>query len=399
MRVALLQNFVAPYRVSLYERLAARITALKVFVSTPMESDRNWKVEWGTLDVVVQKNLTLHMSARHAIGFKRFLQVHIPYDMIPQLWSFRPDVAISVELGLRSLQAVIYKLLRPSSQLMLWCKLSEHTERSWGLPRRLLRRFLLAQADGVMVNGESGARYIASFGVPDNRIFRVNQPVDVSAFANSPRTRPDDARLRLLCCGVLTSRKGVLPFLTQLSAWASAHPDTPLEIWWLGDGNLRPTLESFPCSPNLTQQFIGHVQYAELPHWYSQMDILVFPTLLDEWGLVVNEAMASGLPILGSIYAQAVTELVTEGETGWVFDPCSTVSVQSALDRLFQTSPDSLAAMRANARQRIAQLTPETTALKIMQAIRVITGDGSLKKEPVGKMASETSPGVSAQNG
>jgi len=85
MRVALLQNFVAPYRVPLYERLRARVDELRVFVSTPMESDRDWKVDWGTLDVVVQKNITLMRRHRDVLGFHRILQIHVPYDTVPQL--------------------------------------------------------------------------------------------------------------------------------------------------------------------------------------------------------------------------------------------------------------------------------------------------------------------------
>ena len=374
MRVALLQNFVAPYRVPLYEHLRDRVAELKIFVSTPMESDRSWRVEWGTLDVVVQKNVTLRKRSRDVIGFTRQLQLHFPYDTIFQLWRYRPDTVISVELGLRSLQVVLYKMLRPSTRLLLWCKLSEHSERGWGATRRLLRQFLLSRADGVLVNGESGARYIAGFGIADARIFRINQPVDIARFAHAPRQRSEASGTRLMCCGTLSTRKGVLPFLRQLDLWARAHPEAALELWWLGGGEMRTALESFTCPPHLVQRFIGEVDYADLPAWYSQVDILVLPSLLDEWGLVVNEAMAAGLPVMGSIYAQAVTELVSDGVTGWIFDPVSAPSAQAALDRLHATTPDQLVRMRQSARDRIACLTPQTAAAKIIDALDTVRG-------------------------
>jgi glycosyltransferase involved in cell wall biosynthesis len=369
MRVVLLQNFVAPYRVPLYERLRERVSEFKVLISTPMEPDRPWKAEWGTVDVEVQQNVTVHRTVRDLGGFTRTLQVHFPYDTLPRLWRSHPDAVISVELGLRSLQVAIYKMLRPRTGLLIWCKLSEHTERSWGGFRRMLRRFILAKADGVLVNGESGARYIMRYGVPDARIFRINQPVDIGMFTNVVRQRPETARTRLLCSGTLAARKGPVPFLRHLDTWCRAHPADELEIWWLGDGELRPELEAFVCAPNLTQRFIGAVPYAELPEWYAQTDILAFPSLLDEWGLVVNEAMASGLPVIGSIYAQAVTELVEDGVTGWVFDPASDVSVRDALDRMHATSPEELVQMREVARRRIATLTPETAAAKMFDAL------------------------------
>lgn len=373
MRVALLQNFVAPYRVSLYEKLCEHIHTLKVFVSTPMEIDRKWKVEWGSLDVVVQKNITIYKKKFDISGFVRTLQIHIPYDTIVQLWRFQPDAVISVELGMRSLQVVIYKIIRPSTRLLIWCKLSEHSESQWGRWRFLLRKFLISHADGILVNGESGARYIAKFEIPDSRVFRINQPVDISKFINVKRTRSDIECVRLLCCGVLSARKGVLPFLKQLDIWTRAHPSIVIELWWLGSGELRSKLEMFPTNSNLTQRFIGEVPYDDLPDWYSKVDVLAFPTLLDEWGLVVNEAMASGLPVLGSIYAQAVTELVTEGVTGWIFDPKLDFSVQDALDRMYKISPSELIRMRQAARNRISVLTPTTAAAKIFDALKTIS--------------------------
>lgn len=389
MRVALLQNFIAPYRIPLYERLRDRGAALKVFVSTPMESDRDWKVDWGTLDVVVQKNVTLHRKHRDPLGFVRRLQIHIPYDTIAQLWRFRPSAVISVELGPRTLQAAIYKMLRPSTRFLIWCKLSEHSERGWGKIRHALRRFLLARADCVLVNGESGARYVARFGVPDADIVRINQPVDVAMFSAVKRERQETQATRLLCCGVLSARKGVVPFLQQLDVWARTHPARPLELWWLGDGELRPALEGFACAPNLAQRFLGAVPYADLPNWYSQTDILAFPTLLDEWGLVVNEAMASGLPVLGSLYAQAVTELVDEGVNGWIFDPTDDASVQAALDKVFTTPPDELVRMREAARARIAALTPDTAAAKIFEALHSLLNDGeaATSRSPLAALA------------
>ena len=369
MRVALLQNFVAPYRVPLYERLRDRLTAFRVFVSTPMESDRSWQVDWGTLDVVVQRNLTIRRHSRDQMGFTRLLRVHFPFDTIPQLWRYRPDAVISVELGLRTLQVVLYKMLRPSTRLIIWCKLSEHTERSWGFARMALRRFLLSKADKVMVNGESGARYIERLGVPDSQIARINQPVDISLFTTVKRVRPATARTRMLCCGTMTARKGVVPFLRQVDQWARRHSDTLIEIWWLGGGPLRAELEAFLSAPNLSQRFIGEVQYSELPAWYAEVDILAFPTLLDEWGLVVNEAMAAGLPVMGSLYAQAVTELVEDGITGWIFDPTNDASAHRALDRLHSVPAQKLAAMREAAQKRIGRLTPDFTAEKIFELL------------------------------
>ena len=121
--------------------------------------------------------------------------------------------------------------------------------------------------------------------------------------------------------GRLVELKGVQPFLKALAAWASNHRDRKVEFWITGDGPLRAALSTFAGPPNLEIRMLGHVSYDHLPKIYGQCGILAFPSLADEWGMVVIEAMASGMPVLGSIYSQAVEELVSDGETGWTFNP------------------------------------------------------------------------------
>ncbi len=373
MRVALLTNFIAPYRVSVLEALRDRVGDLRVLVCTRMERDRSWVVDWGSLDVVVQRTLTFRPQRRDMFGLSRRSEVHVPYDSLEQLRRWAPDVVISGELGARSLQAAAYCTLRPDVPLLIWATLSEHTEKAWGTLRLLLRQVILRRADGVLVNGESGARYIRRFGLPDQHIFRINQPVDIDRFAAIPRQRPETLCTRLLYSGMLTEHKGVRRFATQLAAWARANPSRAVEIWWLGDGALRPWLEGQTLPGNLTQRLCGAVQYGEVAGFYAQCDALVLPSMRDEWGLVVNEALASGLPVLGSIYSQAVEELVEEGRTGWVFDPLVDASAFNALDRMFATTAIGTSSMRMTARRRISTLTPASAADRIADAIADVT--------------------------
>lgn len=377
MRVALLMNFIAPYRLKLLEALRDRVDELRVFISTPMESDRAWDVDWGTLDVTVQRNVTVRRPYRDEFGFSRELQIHVPYDTLPQLSRYAPNIVISGELGARSVQAATWRALHPKSSLLIWGTLSEHSERGWGRLRRLTRRAILRRADGALVNGESGARYIHSFGMPDQSIFRINQPVDVSLFFSKPRRRPDASMSRLLHVGSLTGRKGLTGFISALGEWGRRNPARSLEVWWLGDGEQRAELEGAPLPSNISQRFLGNVPYAALPDFYADADILFFPTLLDEWGLVVNEAMAAGLPVLGSIYSQAVEELVQDGENGWVFDPLTKASTLAALDRVFATPPEHLAAMRDAARRRVTGLTPAAAGERIVRAARQVADRAS----------------------
>ena len=132
---------------------------------------------------------------------------------------------------------------------------------------------------------------------------------------------------------------------------------------------LRAALEAFPAVENLTLHFAGSLPYDKLPSIYSEADIFVLPTLADTWGVVVNEALAAGLPVLGSVRAQAVEELVIDGVNGWTFDPSRPSEIYAAINRSMQTAGEQFHAMRAKAQARALALTPDDVARMIDDAI------------------------------
>ena len=119
-------------------------------------------------------------------------------------------------------------------------------------------------------------------------------------------------------------------------------------------------------------KLIGRVEYSELPKYYAQVGVFVFPTYKDEWGLVINEALASGLPVIGSIYSQAVEELVAEGENGWLFKTDNSTEIFEALERFYKTSKQGLNFMREASRKRVQQISPNFAAQKMAKSISEI---------------------------
>lgn len=92
-------------------------------------------------------------------------------------------------------------------------------------------------------------------------------------------------------------------------------------------------------------------------------------TLADSWGLVVNEAMAAGLPILGSIRSQAVEDLVLDGTSGWIFNPDDHNQVFAALYAALSHSRTELAEIGERGRKIAHTLNPRHAADKTMLAI------------------------------
>lgn len=376
VRLALLTNFIPPYRVPLFRELQARLGEFQVLISTPMERDRPWHPEWAGLAVTVQQTVTITRRHAHPHGFAERTPLHIPYDTLWRLRSMSPDVVIAGELGFRTVQALAYcRWLASRTKLIVWATLSEVTELARGEIRRLLRGYVISRADALLVNGASGQRYVRSFGVSTRRIFTAPYTTEMKPFQAVSLERAPECRRRLLYCGQLIERKGLHPFVTTLSEWAERHSDRRVELWFLGDGPLGPALEHLSRPPNMVLRFLGNVPYNQLAIWYKQVGVLAFPTLADEWGLVVNEALAAGVPVLGSLYSQAVEELVRDGENGWTFRPDRAEELSSALDQALSLPDLEFEAMRARARRSVEHLTPAFAAGRILDAVRFVLTD------------------------
>lgn len=117
-----------------------------------------------------------------------------------------------------------------------------------------------------------------------------------------------------------------------LSLGPHATSNEFLEPWPLviaGDGPLYASIARRISEQSLTEyiHLIGHQSYNELPTLYASAGALVFPSLSETWGLVVNEAMAAGLPVLVSENVGCHPDLIREGINGWTFNPTDVVQL------------------------------------------------------------------------
>ena len=120
---------------------------------------------------------------------------------------------------------------------------------------------------------------------------------------------------------------------------------------FIGDGPLRPSLEA--AAPRDGVHFVGFVNQADLPRHYAMCDVLALPSVFEPRGLVVNEAMACGLPVVASDRIGAVGDLVRDGENGLVFPAGDAAALADRLDRI--VGDDALRArMAARSREIIA---------------------------------------------
>jgi glycosyltransferase involved in cell wall biosynthesis len=177
--------------------------------------------------------------------------------------------------------------------------------------------------------------------------------------------------------GSLSERKGVSVMVEGAALWGKRHPEARLRLLIVGDGPERERVRGVTVPSNVDLEYAGAVAYEELPGWYARAGIAIFPTRGDEWGLVVNEATAAGIPVLGSEYAQAVDELIEDGVNGWRFRPDDADQVAVAIERALATPTTTLNEMRARARQTGSAITPQVSAEKILALLHTVSKPGS----------------------
>jgi glycosyltransferase involved in cell wall biosynthesis len=370
LKVANLVNIIHPADRQIYLELSRRVGKLKNFVSSPLGLHGIEKSDWDSLDACLQKTVTIRRPQRHPLRFDEQVVVLIPWDTLGQLKAFRPDVILTHEAGFRSLLSVLYaRKKQPRVPVVLSVGMTGHTEQGRGRLRNVLRRWLLRQVDVIAVNGSATARYVVGLGADPARIFWTPYVTLPQSSARGPATRGAEAAHRLLYVGQFIERKGLVPFVEAMARWAEAHPTRQVEFWLVGSGPLEGKLRSLPLPGNVRLRWLGRLGPSEIAERYAQAGIFALPTLADEWGLVVNEAMASALPILGSVYSQAVEELCEDGRTGWTFRPDVPGETEHALDAALNTSVDRLDEMRAAARERVTHLTAHYAADRIVDAI------------------------------
>jgi glycosyltransferase involved in cell wall biosynthesis len=150
---------------------------------------------------------------------------------------------------------------------------------------------------------------------------------------------------------------------------SSAEGVVPWRLVILGDGEERENLEHLVAKENIAGTTLaGFRQIEDLPAYYGLASTFIHPALQEQWGLVVNEAMASGLPVLVSERCGCVPELIREGENGFAFDPEDAEALAELMLRYASGEVD-LSALGEAARCHMRQWGPDRFAQGMCDAV------------------------------
>jgi glycosyltransferase involved in cell wall biosynthesis len=328
-KLSLLVNMISPARIPLYSALADRFD-LQILHGGTEDNRPGWQsVEQSLPNAHVKRAWGWQIPRFRKTAGKLFdnQYTHITPGYIWHLLRFRPDAIVANEMGLRSLIALAYgtAFRKP---VWIWWGGTLHTERQAGFVRRALRAVFARWTNHWISYGWTSTEYLRSIGVPDERILEIQNAVDERRFA-APAIPAFDIAPQpvLLHVGQLIARKGVEPLFH--AAAALQQEGLHFSLLLVGNGPEKQNLERLAAELELANiQFAPALPPDKMPAVYRSADALIFPTLEDVWGLVANEAMLSGIPVLCSVFAGCAYELFAPEN---IFDPGNAEEFKSKL--------------------------------------------------------------------
>jgi len=326
MKVTILTNMPTPYRVKLWTELD-KFISLDVVCITTIEKNRSWAVEC--------LGMVSYLKSFHFVFPKKDWSLHftIPFTFFYVLIKSKPDVIVIT--GYDSLiywEALMYaKIL--NIKLIFWNGSTLLSSRSRSKTVNRIKRLFISSFDGYYTYGTLATQYLESFDINKKLIITGRNTVDSEFYKkNTSNNNSTDGIVRLLYVGQLIDRKGVANLINALSK-------TKTKIRWLltivGDGPDLQYLSKLVASHNLIERinFVGFKQKNDILYYYSESDVFVMPSLFEVWGLVLNEALASGLFCVASKYAGATQDLIQKDKNGVIFDPKNEKDFIDAIDK------------------------------------------------------------------
>jgi 1,2-diacylglycerol 3-alpha-glucosyltransferase len=162
----------------------------------------------------------------------------------------------------------------------------------------------------------------------------------------------------------------------------------PWDLVLLGDGPPREDINRELITLNLQNCVLlpGFKQYDELPVYYGLANAFVHASLSEPWGLVVNEAMASGLPVIVSKHCGCARDLVIEGENGFQFDPTHARALSDLMCRIIIMPQTQLTEMGENSRRIVQKFSLESFGRQFQSAGEVAQANNRQQSGVMTKM-------------
>jgi 1,2-diacylglycerol 3-alpha-glucosyltransferase len=378
VKIAILFDMLGPYHLARLDALGGACSVVAVEIAARSEVYGWTRIEGATRfirETLFDADDSSHMDARPVHrAIWRMLDRHRPDVVLIPGWSARAALSALGWCLARRRPAVAM------SETTRW----DHRRIAW---REMVKGALVRLFSAGLVGGIPHRDYLVALGMPEEAIALGYDVVDNSYFsegAMKARMGGDELRSRLglprryfLASARFVPIKNLLGLLESFARFRMATPASTTSLVLLGDGIERAALEARRDALGLGGAVLtpGFKQYAELPAYYGLAEAFVHVGRVEPWGLVVNEAMASGLPIVVSRQCGCASTLLREGENGFCvsYEAFDEIAARLAL---LEGDASLRARMGACSREIIADWGPARFAAGALDAARFASERG-----------------------
>jgi glycosyltransferase involved in cell wall biosynthesis len=333
------------------------------YVFDPYNSDENW---WTCLFPDNHDNELSKKTIKKAL-FNKFSEVN------PDIVIGGSIVFYSGALGLRwaknhGKKFIMFDDAKPSN-----VKRSRYVQR--------IKDIITGEIDALWLpSRDYFAEYGALYSQQDIHFFYGYNTIDNKQFQPKEAKRFDNRKI--ICVARLVPIKNLA---NLLRAWKSVEDlNTGNELIILGDGNLLDELKGLTSKFGLHYvRFLGAQPNSSIPQYLMDADAFVLPSWSESWGLVVNEAMASGLPVLLSDKVNAADTLLKDGVNGFRFSPSNVSDISEKLKKFIQLSERDKKQMSENSLKIISEMSFENMGSELLETLLLLKEKRNKRIPPV----------------
>ena len=246
-----------------------------------------------------------------------------------------------------------------------------------------LTKFMINSASSYVVTGSRAKKYLIGLGAKSKKIFIGYSTVDINYFRTKSKiSKSEINRLKrklnidlkdkvVMFNGQLIQRKGIYDLIDAFKKLLETHSSTSLLL--VGYGQEYENIKKVLGNSSLSTKVImtGFVQNNKLPKYYALADVFVLPSREETWGLVVNEAMACGCPVIVGNRVGSSADLVKQGVNGLVFKSGDVEDLYQTLYKMISNDKQRKM-MAASARKDINNFGLENIVIAIRSAVGAV---------------------------
>jgi Glycosyltransferase len=295
------------------------------------------------------------------------------------LTELNPDVIFCPATAFPEGMAAQKYRLKHGKRVVMMDDAWEHTDRR-GPFTRLVKRIIHKNIEAIFIPAPSHLPYFHSLRFPEDRMIFGVDVVDNEYYSvRADRARQNEAAIRqirrlpekyFLFVGRFLPRKGLDTLLSAYRRYRELAVGEPWALVLVGRGPYEKKLQEF--MQNLDGVHLAGAQFGDdLCIYYALAKAFIAPSESDPWGLVVNEAMASGVPVLVSRGCGCASPLVREAENGWTFAPGNAQSLSALMFRISLLAPETIEKMRRRSKELIDNWSLDRFTDGIIAALKI----------------------------